>query len=320
MHSAAHALRHLGDLLAINGHGAAVYRSGPVVVKGAVRGYVDGAAVNVDVTVGVDRVGVALAHGDGRVAAVELDHDIARRALLSGIDAIVGRADLDGPVVDLNVSPLDSFHGGDVKAAARDLRHGRTLDAVVARLDRMCSSGYVHRSDCVVILVLTVDAVLARLDCERSVGYCYGIVGLHGVLRAGDIVSSARDRKLILGGYAISICGIDGQGPLAVQGQVGLREDRRVQIRVTIGGVLACDGEGIAAAVRRRYKDLVRIHNVNGRLIAVFDRHAVQHQLDLGLRSIDRDRDILCGSADQIDALLRDRNILAVRQLDLLRR
>ena len=61
------------ELLTVDDNGAAVELGCPVIVKGGIACDIDGAAVDYDVAVGINAVGVSGTHCDGNAAAVNLD-------------------------------------------------------------------------------------------------------------------------------------------------------------------------------------------------------------------------------------------------------
>ena len=124
-----HGFQHGGA--AAGHHGAAVYTASAAVFTAVVQGAVaavayetdiDQAAVYVDVAVGVDAVGVptgGVQKGDGAAVNGDAGEAAVGGLRAAGVDAVIGRGNGDGTVLNENLRGLDALAAGiHGKAAA----------------------------------------------------------------------------------------------------------------------------------------------------------------------------------------------------------
>ena len=286
---------------------------GAVVVEGALRVDADGAAGDGQVAVGINAVGVPLAHGDAQLAPVDLYAGGVGGGLSGAVDAVVAGTDGDFAVVDLDPGALDALGGGDVDAAAVDLDDADRVEAVVRHGDIQRAAADVDPALPAVVLVLRVEAVLlAAGDGDGAVRQGDAVVGLDAVIHGADGQDAAGDLDLVLAADAV-VGGADRQTAQAVEDQIVPAEDHRVGVGGAVGSEGAGDGEAVFAALGGGDEDLVGVLHVDHGAVVVGDAQTVQHQLHLVLISrVYHDGDVLRAAREHVDPLGGDGDILAV--------
>ena len=113
MHTAAeaahHLVGHLCHLLSVYINFSAIDGTVDVVVKGRLCIDRNSSAIDVEVTIAVDGIGVAGSHVDGDLAAVDLDGRRIIIYFLSSIDSIVCCIQINGAAVDGDDGRFQSF-------------------------------------------------------------------------------------------------------------------------------------------------------------------------------------------------------------------
>ena len=191
--AAHHRCGDLGYLLAVHDDRAAVQLARRVEVEGELGVDLHVAAVDGKAAVRVERIGVALCHVDGDVAAVDLECGVVDVRLDGGVDAIVGRVDADDAVVDLDVAALDALFGLDGEGSAVDLHERVALDAIACGLQVERAAGDVNVALRLVFVVHGVDAVGFGVDGERAFSDGNRVVALDAVAGGRDLIGAARD-------------------------------------------------------------------------------------------------------------------------------
>ena len=275
--AAHHLVRKRADQLAVRVDGSAVDDAGSVVVKGAVSGDADRAAVHNNVAVGVHAVRVAPAHGDGHLPAVEDDSGRIGGGFPAGIDAVIRGSDVERSAVDLDHRGLQALPGGNVQDAVVDLQDGGGMDAVVAGLDREGAAADKDVSHGIVILVFRVQAVRSGRQAEGAAGDPDGVVRFDGLGGRLDDIGPAGDFQVILADDPV-VRGNDIQRGGSAQHQIVPGENDAVRIGASVRPEGSGDRE---RAVRGRGDEhLVRGNDIDAGEIGIGDGDPVQHQLD----------------------------------------
>ena len=171
---------------------------GAVVIKGAVPGHIDRAAVDDDVPVGIDADRVAGTHDHDDIAAVDFHGGCVGAGFLRRVDAVVAGLDIEDAAVDLDVGAFDALGGLDGDRAAVDLHRGSSMDAVVARLDGQAAAADIDETQGVVVPAFGVQAVRPGGQVQDPVRNTDGVVGLKRFGTGFDGISSACDFQIIL--------------------------------------------------------------------------------------------------------------------------
>ena len=183
------------------------------------------------------------------------------------------------------------------------------MKAVVGGPDRKLAAGDEEKALVGRLVVVCVQSVLPGRQHKASAGDADGVLPFQRVGGGVDHVAAAGDLQIVFGDDAVG-GGVHGQRSAAVERQIGLRVDRAVGFGLAVAGEAARYDE---AAVRNgRDENLVRTPDVDTGEIAVEDVHAVQHQLYLCVRRVYNDGAFRGAAADDVDALLGDREVFPV--------
>ena len=279
-----------------------------VVIKGALSGNVHGAAVDRDIAVGINAVGIPGPHGDGNLPAVDLHRSGHRGGLVRGVDPVVGGGDPHNAAVDLDKGPLKPLGRGNGQGPVIDLHRRVPVDAVAAGGDGQGPAAEIDLPRRVVLVVARIQPVLLRGNGDLPAGHRDGVVGLQAVRGAPNDQGPAGDLQVVLGGYAV-VGGFNGQGPRAVEHQVVPGENDRVAAIPGKG-----PGHGQAALpFGGGDKHLVGVLYPDAGLAVIGDGQAVQHQLDLVVvPGVHHNRRVPGRTAENIDAGGGDLQVLSV--------
>ena len=173
--AAHHLIREGCGLLSVHDDLSAVELALTVVVKRILRIYFDISAIDVEVAVAVDAVGISLPHGDLEVSAVDLDRRCIRIGFLSGIDAVIARIDREVTIIDHDISALEALCAVDRVGAALELEHAVGMDRIV----------------------FTVDGISA---CSKE----DGVIRIDAVFLCGDRVSASGQDQIVLAHDAVT--------------------------------------------------------------------------------------------------------------------
>ena len=168
-----------------------------------------------------------------------------------GIHTVIIRRDLKSAILNGNRLPLYALIAVRNRESAR-LNHHRTVrvNAVFARSDHKASSGNVHA-------VFTGKA----MTCSRN------------------LITASRDRQLILGNNAVSCRTCHNQAATAIQRQIGLGENCRVNIVIIYSHKFSSVCKTILRSVLQSDEHFISFQRIDGSGGLTCNRSAVQHNL-----------------------------------------
>ncbi len=199
--------------------------------------------------------------------------------------------------------------GEDVEGAVVDLQGAAGAQTVAFRTDVKDAVLDVEIAQRAVLVILRMDAVLARGDGHAGVGDADVVLAGDGMAGGGQVVAAVGDGQFVLGYDSMTGGGGNGQRAGAVDGQVFLGENHRIDVVFVNGKEAAAVGEYIVGVLRQREEHLVRLQDVNGGTGLAVDGGVVQHQLGLvGLFCVDDDHAVVQRAGDHIGAFIKDGN------------
>ena len=194
--------------------------------------------------------------------------------------------------------------GKDVQTAALKLHRRTGADAVPLGLDPQRSAGDIDVSQRRVVVVLGVDAVLAGVQRQQAVGNAHAVVGVDAVRGGVDGIRPARDDEVVLADDAVSGRRGDRQAARAVEGQVLLGEQRRVDV-----DKFPAVGQRVLRPLRQRQEHLIGFEHIQRRGGPAGDLHAVKNQLHLRrVGRVDDEHAVVKRAGNHIGRRLRNRD------------
>ena len=164
------------------------------------------AARDDQIRIGIDRIRVIPAHGDGNMSAVDFRSRAPGVGFMGGIDAVTARVDVQLAAVDEDAGALKPLVGADREGASVDLQERLTMDAVIVRLDLEVTAADEYTPLLIVVFIFRVKPVCPRIQAEAAVQDPDGILGSDclGVcvnsgqrLRSGSGQRGCRWRRLL---------------------------------------------------------------------------------------------------------------------------
>ena len=235
------------------------------------------AAVDIQVAIGIDGIGIALSHVNIDVTAVNLDGCCVGVGFIGRVDSIITGSQVKGAAVDLDIGSFDAFFCGNREVAVVNLHDCGALNAVAGCVDVESPSADVDVALGIIIIIFRVEAILVCGDGDSAVCDGDGIVCFESIAFTVNEDRAAGDLQIVLTGDAV-ICGGNLQRASSVQDQIISGEDDSVCICIAIRREGTGDGQA-AFRTSRCNKSLVGILYIDGRIVGVRNGNGIQNEL-----------------------------------------
>ena len=225
------------------------------------------------------RLDALLATGYGERAAVHGELRLGVHALAAGFHDI-GAPDHGR----LHVGAQGVIGRLDLRVAASQTQIRGRLEALIARFHGEGATVDGHKPAGRILVVARLHTVAAGRDGEGAIGHLHAVLAAQSVLLGDHGNRAARDHEVVLGVHAMAIVAFDAQRAGAVDGQVGLRVQRRVGLVLPFRKLIARTvGQRVLCAVGQGHEYLVSLLDVQRRPRLVANRRAAKHDLHLVL-------------------------------------
>ena len=225
------------------------------------------------------RLDALLATGYGERAAVHGELRLGVHALAAGFH------DIGAPGHGrLHVGAQGVIGRLDLRVAAGQTQIRGRPEALIARFHGERATVDGHKPARRILVVARLHTVAAGRDGEGATGHLHAVLAAQSVLLGDHGNRAARDHEVVLGVHAMAIVAFDAQRAGAVDGQVGLRVQRRVGLVLPFRKRIARTvGQRVLCAVGQGHEYLVSLLDVQRRPRLVANRRAAKHDLHLVL-------------------------------------
>ena len=231
-----------------------------------------------------------VAGGQGQVAGGHPDAAL-------GVDGVITGIDVDGSTVDDDVhTALDALGrvrlfrgvltrrspaaGGDVQVAAGDDDVGGGVDAVArggGELHGAAGDGDVARGG--VLALVGLQGITSGLHGHGAALDDQSVLATQAVVGGGDVQGAGRHDEVVGGGDAVGPVALDVEGSVTGDGEVGVRVDRGIGVRVLRVGV----GVGDSGFAGQGDDHVIGADHVDRRIVGGGDRGVVEDEHDPGV-------------------------------------